>query len=131
MKRLISSTAVMGFALAAALSYAQTPLNADPSGAGEAGTVQPPNTMTRLAAVVPAGMSPQEACGGFHSVTACATAMHAARNLDIPFAQLKFKLNAGERLSAALWELKPGADVKAEVRRAEEQARLDTHVPPG
>lgn len=81
---------------------------------------------TRLAALVPSGLTPREACSGFKNLEECAAALHVATNLDIAFADLKSKLTAGERLTAAVRELKPGADAKAEVRRAQEQARMDT-----
>lgn len=86
---------------------------------------------TRLAAIVPHGMSPQEACGGFMSTTQCAAALHAAKNLDIPFADLKAKVTGGQRLGAAIHALKPNADSKPEARRAEQQARSDLHAPQG
>ncbi len=86
---------------------------------------------TRLAAVVPSGMSTLEACDGFKGVKECATALHAAQNLAIPFADLKSKLTAGERLTAALSELKPGVDAKSEVEKAERQAGMDLRPPEG
>ena len=43
----------------------------------------------RLAAVLPRGMSSQDACRGLKSLDLCAATLHAARNLGIPFAQLK------------------------------------------
>jgi hypothetical protein len=86
---------------------------------------------TRLAAVVPSGMSTVEACDGFKGVKECATALHAARNLDIAFADLKSKVTAGERLTAALNELKPGVDAKSEVEKAERQAGMDLRPPEG
>lgn len=86
---------------------------------------------TRLAAVVPPGMSTREACDGFKGVKECATALHAARNLDIAFADLKSKLTAGERLTSALNELKPGVDAKSEVEKAERQAGMDLRSPQG
>jgi hypothetical protein len=90
-----------------------------------------PEPNTRLAAAVPAGMSAQQACAGFKGVRQCATALHAAQNLDIVFADLKSKLTAGERLTAAVKELKPGVDAKAEVQKAEQQAGMDLGAPPG
>ena len=85
----------------------------------------------RLAAVVPAGMSPREACDGFKGIKECATVLHAAQNLDIPFADLKSKVTAGERLTAVVKELKPGVDAKSEVEKAERQAGMDLRVPEG
>jgi outer membrane biosynthesis protein TonB len=88
-------------------------------------------TNTRLAAVVPSGMSTQEACTGFSSVAECATALHLAQNLNVPFTDLKAKVSGGQQLGAVVHELKPDADAQAEVSKATEQARIDMGVPQG
>ena len=85
----------------------------------------------RLAAVTPSGMSAQEACTGFSSTDECATALHIAQNLNIPFADLKSKVTGGEKIAAAIKQLKPDANAKAEVRKAEQQARADRQAPSG
>lgn len=86
---------------------------------------------TRLSAIVPAGMSAQEACGGFKGTEACAAALHASQNLGISFAELKSKVTGGgQKLDTAIRELKPDVNVKAEVRKAEEQARTDVASAP-
>ena len=74
-------------------------------------------------------MSATEACNGFKSTSECAAALHAAQNVGIPFKDLKAKVTGGEKLGAAIHDLKPGADVRAEVGRAEEQARADVRSP--
>ena len=86
---------------------------------------------TRLAAIVPSGMSTQEACAGFRSVAECAATLHASQNLSIPFADLKSRVTGGTKLGAAIHQLKPDANVRAEVRKAEDQARSDTRSPQG
>ncbi len=86
---------------------------------------------TRLAALVPSGMSEQEACTGFRNVQECAATLHASQNLGIPFADLKSRVTGGTKLGAAIHQLKPDANVKAEVRKAEEQARSDARSPQG
>jgi len=86
---------------------------------------------TRLAAIVPSGMSAQEACTGFRSVEECAATLHVSQNLSIPFPDLKSKVTGGAKLGAAIHQLKPDANVKAELRKAEEQARSDTRSPQG
>ena len=86
---------------------------------------------TRLAAIVPSGMSTQEACAGFRSVEECAATLHASQNLSIPFADLKSRVTGGTKLGAAIHQLKPDANVRAEVRKAEDQARSDTRSPQG
>jgi hypothetical protein len=86
---------------------------------------------TRLAAIAPSGMTTQEACTGFNSVSECVTALHVSQNLSIPFPELKAKVTGGQKLGAAVHELKPAADAKAEVRKAEEQTQSDLHAPQG
>lgn len=86
---------------------------------------------SRLAALVPSDMSATEACEGFKSMTECAAALHAAQNVGIPFKDLKTKMTGGEKLGAAIHDLKPGADVQSEVSRAEEQAKADLRSPQG
>jgi hypothetical protein len=88
---------------------------------------------THLAAALPAGMSAEQACAGFKSKVQCAIAVHAAHNLDMPFADLKSKVTAGQKLGAMIHQLRPEAHVNREVARAEQQARgdLDLHSPSG
>jgi hypothetical protein len=86
---------------------------------------------TRLAAIVPPGMSAQEACAGFRSVDECVATLHASHNLSIPFPDLKSRVTGGAKLATAIHQLKPDTNVKAEVRKAEEQARSDTRLPQG
>ena len=62
---------------------------------------------TRLAAIVPSGMSAQEACTGFRSVEECAATLHVSQNLSIPFPDLKSKVTGGAKLGAAIHQLKP------------------------
>jgi len=101
----------------------------DPSATAQSSASASPST--RLAALVPSGMSAQEACAGFRTVEECAATLHVSQNLNIPFEDLKSRVTGGTRLAAAIHQLKPDANVKAEVRKAEEQARSDTRVPQG
>jgi hypothetical protein len=124
---------------AAQPSPAQQPSMPDP--AMPAGAPTDPSTTaqssasasqsTRLAALVPSGMSAQEACAGFRTVEECAATLHASQNLSIPFEDLKSRVTGGTKLGVAIHQLKPDANVKAEVRKAEEQARSDTRLPQG
>jgi len=70
-------------------------------------------------------MTPQEACLGFDSVAQCAATLHAAQNLNLPYPGLKSKVTGGQNLAAAIHDLKPSADAKAEARKAVDQARAD------
>jgi hypothetical protein len=85
----------------------------------------------RLAAVLPPGMSSQEACRGLKSLDLCAATLHAAQNLNLPFAQLKRQVAAGQGLDAAIHAVRPAADAGAEATRAQEQAQQDMRAPRG
>jgi hypothetical protein len=80
---------------------------------------------TRVAALVPSGMSADDACKGFRDLGECSAALHLSQNLNIPFSEVKGRVTNGQSLGAAVHALKPTADAKREVRRAEEQARED------
>jgi uncharacterized iron-regulated membrane protein len=119
----------------------EQPATAQTQPADPAATTDPPGTPIsqptadqnlRLSAVVPAGMTTEEACAGFKDVGQCAAALHASRNLSIPFADLKTKITSGGRsLGAAIRDLKPDANATAEAMKAEEQANRDLHAPSG
>lgn len=80
---------------------------------------------TRLAALVPAGLTPEDACRGFKGLSDCSAALHVAQNLNIPFADLKQRVTSGQSLTKAIHALKPKADSRREAQRAAEQARED------
>ncbi len=86
---------------------------------------------SRLAALLPEGVSSEAACRGINSLNLCAATLHAAQNLNVPFTDLKRKVTAGDRLSAAIHTLKPNVDADAEARRAEDQALSDLQSPRG
>ncbi len=101
------------------------PPAADPPAAA-ADTQTPAATgNTRLAALVPAGLTPEDACRGFKDLGECSATLHVSQNLNIPFADLKDRVTAGQSLSTAIHALKPKADSRHEAQRAEEQARED------
>jgi hypothetical protein len=99
-----------------------------PAATGASPETGPPSS--HLAALVPAGMTTQEACTGFKSVKDCAAALHASQNLSIPFEDLKGKMTGGQRLGAAIHTLKPEANARTEAKRAEGQAEGDVHGSP-
>ncbi|HYL01817.1 MAG TPA: hypothetical protein VEU54_00215 [Steroidobacteraceae bacterium] len=133
MKRIASlMLAATALASGSAAFAAQTGPAATPDPAAPAAMGAPAQPSgTRLAALVPPGMSTQEACNGFKDIRECSAALHAAQNLNIPFADLKGKVAAGESLSAAIHSLKPEADARTEVRKAEKQASEDLSAPQG
>jgi hypothetical protein len=89
----------------------------------------PASGNTRLAALVPAGLTPEDACRGFKDLSECSASLHVAQNLNIPFADLKDRITSGQSLGTAIHALKPKADSKREAQRAEEQAREDLKTP--
>ena len=95
----------------------------DPAAADTHATAAGGNT--RLAALVPAGLTPEDACRGFKDLSECSAALHVAQNLNIPFADLKDRVTSGQSLGTAIHSLKPKANSKRETQRAEEQARED------
>ncbi len=100
---------------------------------GNSSATSPPNSMapnaaepdTHLAALLPHGMSQQEACEGLKTTSECSAMLHAAQNLNLPFADLKSRIAGGQQLEGAIHALKPDVDAAAEARRAEQQARSD------
>ena len=143
MKRFLTLLAAATALELAAFAYAGGP--EDPAGAAQPSAAEQPSMPSidpaqsnasasqsmRLAALVPSGMSAQEACAGFRTVEECAATLHASQNLNIPFEDLKSRVTGGTKLGAAIHQLKPDANIKAEVRKAAEQARSDTRVPQG
>lgn len=98
-----------------------------PAAAAEAQQTTAASGNTRLAALVPAGLTPEDACRGFKDLSECSSALHVAQNLNIPFADLKDRMTSGQSLGTAIHALKPKADSRREAQRAEEQARQDLH----
>jgi hypothetical protein len=80
---------------------------------------------TRVASLVPAGMSTKDACIGFQNMAECSAALHAASNLNVPFGDLKSRMIGGMTLLATIHALKPKADARKEAQRAEQQANAD------
>lgn len=80
---------------------------------------------TRVASLVPAGMSTKDACIGFQNMAECSAALHAAANLNVPFGDLKSRMIGGMTLLATIHALKPKADARREAHRAEQQANAD------
>jgi hypothetical protein len=127
MKHVVISLLAASAGSLASLALAQqqqpAPAAADPPMAATTAAAASGNT--RLAALVPAGLTPEDACRGFKDLSECSAALHVAQNLDIPFADLKDRVTAGQSLGTAIHALKPKADSRREAERATEQARED------
>lgn len=75
------------------------------------------------------GKDAATACDGFKNLGQCVAAAHVAKNLDIPggFDALKAKVTGSGSVSLgkAIKELKPDADAKSEVKKANKQSDED------
>ena|SRR5258708_1319651 len=80
-----------------------------------------------LQSLLPAELTPQEACAGFQHLGECVAAIHVASNLQIQFAELKSKLvgPGSSTLGDAIHGLRPSVNVGHEQRVAERQMRSD------
>ena len=86
------------------------------------------NLSARLTALLPSNTTLTSAATGFKNEGQFIAALHAAKNLNIPFADLKDRVTAGESLGTAIHELKPAMDVKAAdtaAAEADAQAKND------
>lgn len=66
----------------------------------------------RLTPLLPPGMTLATAAAGFKNEGQFVAALHVAKNLNIPFIELKDRMTAGESLGAAIHALKPDLDAK-------------------
>jgi len=81
----------------------------------------------KLKTLLPEGTTPGGASKGFGEVKEFVATVRAANNLGIPFTELKTKMADGsaKELQKAIHQIKPDADAKAEVKKANEQAKQD------
>ena len=84
----------------------------------------------RIQALLPAGTNLQTAAAGFKNLGQFVAAVHVSHNLGIPFDQLKATLTGSspKSLGRAIRSLDPklsSKTIKADVKTAEKQARLD------
>jgi hypothetical protein len=105
----------------------QQPISGNSTATSQSNSMAPnaAGESTHLAALLPQGTSQKEACEGIKTTEECAAMLHAAQNLNIPFADLKSKVTGGEPLERAIHACKPDADAAAEASKAEQQARSD------
>ncbi|MFN3323711.1 MAG: hypothetical protein ACK5AZ_09470 [Bryobacteraceae bacterium] len=87
-----------------------------------------PRLAERLQALVP-GQTLEEASQGFRNFGQFVATANVANNLGIPFDDLASSVRSGNSLGAAVRELRPDANVKAEVRRAEREAKREIRAP--
>ncbi len=82
---------------------------------------------SKLDSLLPNGENAQQACSGYKNLGQCVSAIHVSKNLGIPFDDLKAKTTGSGAVSLgkAIHELKPDANAKAEVKKANQQAKQD------
>ena len=86
-----------------------------------------PRLAARLRGLVPPGTTPRDAISGFKSERQFFAALHASKNLNIPFNDLKTQLNTGDNVSLgqAIHTLRPDLSesaVRSATRKAEDEA---------
>jgi hypothetical protein len=82
-----------------------------------------PELARTLTELLPKGHDAVAASSGFRTLGEFVAATHAAQNLDIPFVTLKSRMiDDRMNLGQAIRNLRPSANFRTEVRRAERQA---------
>ena len=83
---------------------------------------QNPRVAGEVAKLLPAGTDLQAAASGFATLRDFVAALDVSKNLGIPFADLKAKMQTNRDLGAAIQALKPDADGQIEARKARDRA---------
>jgi hypothetical protein len=85
-----------------------------------------PKLVARLQAMLPPGMTAEQAAFGFRNQGQFVAAVHVSNNLGIPFNELRSKMvTEGKSLGQSIQALKPHADSDAEAERAVGQAEAE------
>ena len=86
-----------------------------------------PSLAAKVEALLPAGMTLNQASKGFKNQGQFLAALHVSKNLNIPFAQLKAEMTGKDHdsLGVAIQELKQGTNANAAVSTAEKEADAD------
>jgi hypothetical protein len=81
----------------------------------------------KLTPLLPSGTTLADAAAGFKNQGQFIAALHASKDLSIPFAQLKAEMTGSphDSLGQAIHDLKPAADAKVAAKTAEQEARTD------
>jgi hypothetical protein len=86
-----------------------------------------PQLKTKVQALLPTGMPLADAAKNFRSESQFLAALHASKDLKIPFAQIKAEMtgNDHDSLTRAIQELKPSIDAGAAAQTAQKEAAAD------
>jgi hypothetical protein len=81
----------------------------------------------KLKEMLPADLTPQQACAGFKTLEQCTTVIHLAQNLKLPFADLKAKTTGkgSVGLQKAIEQMAASVNAKDELKNAKKQAAED------
>jgi len=86
-----------------------------------------PQLAATVTAMLPAGMTMDQAASGFRNQGQFLAALNASRRLNIPFADLKTAMVTNHQsLGQAIQQLRPGVDADAEAAKGEAQAAAET-----
>jgi hypothetical protein len=86
-----------------------------------------PQLAAKVAALLPAGLTLNQASKGFKNQGQFLAALHASKDLNIPFAQLKAEMTGKDHdsLGVAIHELKPAVNAKTAAKNADQEADAD------
>lgn len=86
-----------------------------------------PQLLEKVKAMLPAGMTLDQASAGFKNEGQFIAALHVSRNLNIPFAQLQAEMTGKDHdsLGQAIHDLQPATDAKRAAKTAEKEADAD------
>ena len=82
---------------------------------------------SKVQTLLPSGMTLAQAASGFRSESQFLAALHASKDLGIPFAQIKSEMTGADHdsLLRAIQELKPTADAATAAKTAQTEATTD------
>jgi hypothetical protein len=86
-----------------------------------------PQLAAKVAALLPAGLTLNQASKGFKNEGQFLAALHASKDLNISFAQLKAEMTGKDHdsLGVAIHELKPAVNARAAAKTADQEADAD------
>lgn len=86
-----------------------------------------PRLSANLKAMLPADVTPQQACSGFKTLEQCVVTIHTSQNLNLNFADLKAKITGKHSISLekSVEQMAAQANAKEEVKKAKKQASED------
>jgi glucose/arabinose dehydrogenase len=89
-----------------------------------------PQLAAKVTALLPKGMTLDEASTGFKNQGQFIAALHVSKNLNIPFADLKAEMTGKDHdsLGQAIHQLRPTTDATSAAKHAESEAAEDSKI---